>query len=49
MTGPGAHQDAASNAMTSQNQAHIRALLVIASAINRLADAVEQTAAERYS
>jgi hypothetical protein len=47
MIGPGAHEAAATEAMTGDNQAHICALLAIASAINRLADAVEQTATER--
>jgi hypothetical protein len=46
MAGPGMHEDAARDALALDNvaEAQVRALLAIASAINRLADAQEALA-----
>lgn len=48
MIGPGAHEDAAHDDLVERTeQAQVRALLAIASAINRVADQLEQLAAAR--
>jgi hypothetical protein len=46
MTGPGAHEDAASNALQEGHteEAQVQAILALASAVNRLAAAQEAIA-----
>jgi hypothetical protein len=46
MIGPGAHEDSAMNALASErhDEAHVHAILALASAVNRLAAAQEAIA-----